>query len=347
MEPDLPARLMQLVTGAWVSQAVSAAATLGVADELERGPQRVEAIADAVGADADALHRLMRALAGLGLVEEIADREFTSTELGLLLTTDAPNSLRGFAVMLGSHWHRRAWTDLAESVRTGESAFVRLFGDSWEYFRDHPADGEVLNQAMTAASGTLLAPALRAYDFTRFARIVDVGGGHGALLATVLRGNQTARGVLFDLPHVIAGAGAPLERAGVANRCELVGGSFLDAVPPGGDAYLLSNIIHDWDDRSAVRILGNCRAAMNPGGRVLLCEAVIPETAREAPQASFIDLEMLVMAPGAAQRTAVEFERLLERAALRLVEITAAGDTYSVVEAEAHVRRGRSGSGPS
>src|SRR5207248_1481118 len=114
-----------------------------------------------------------------------------------LLTTDAPNSLRGFAMMFGSHWHRRAWTDLAESVRTGESAFVRLFGDSWEYFRDHPSDGEVFNQAMTAASGTLLASALSVVDFTRFAKIVDVGGGHGALLATVLSGHQTAQGVLF------------------------------------------------------------------------------------------------------------------------------------------------------
>jgi hypothetical protein len=193
----------------------------------------------------------------------------------------------------------------------------------------------VLNQAMTAASGTLLAPALSAYDFTRFATIVDVGGGHGALLATVLSGHETARGVLYDLPHVIAGAGAPLQRAGVADRCELVGGSFLDAVPAGGDAYLLSNIIHDWDDRSAVRILHNCRAGMAPGGRVLLCEAVIPEKAADAPQTALIDLEMLVMAPGARQRTAGEFEQLLESAGLRLAGITAMGDTYSMVEAEA------------
>jgi hypothetical protein len=335
MEPDLPSRMMQHITGAWVSQAVCAAATLGVADELAEGPHRVEAIADAIGTDADALHRLLRALAGLGLVEETGDREFTLTELGELLTADAPNSLRGMALMFGSHWHRRAWTGLAESIRTGESAFVRVFGDSWEYFRDHPDDGEVFNKAMTAASGTVLAPGLSAYDFTRFARIVDVGGGHGALLAGVLAGHDAAQGVLYDLPNVIAGAGAPLERAGVANRCELVGGSFLDAVPAGGDAYLLANIIHDWDDRSAVRILRNCRAAMNPGGRVLLCEAVIPEKAGEAPQASLIDLEMLVMAPGARQRTAGEFERLFESAGLRLVGITATGDTFSVVEAEA------------
>jgi O-methyltransferase domain/Dimerisation domain len=335
MEPDLPTRMIQLITGAWAAQAVCAAATLGVADELANGPRRVEAVADAIGADADALHRLLRALAGLGLVEETADREFTLTELGELLTTDAPNSLRGIARMLGSPWHRRAWTDLAESVRSGESAFVRLFGDSWEYFRDHPADGEVFNDAMTATSGTLLAPGLSAYDFTRFARIVDVGGGHGALLAGVLAGHDAAQGVLYDLPEVIAGAGAPLERAGVADRCELVGGSFLDAVPAGGDAYLLANIIHDCDDRIAVRILRNCSAAMNPGGRVLLCEAVMPEKAGEAPQASLIDLEMLVMAPGARQRTAGEFERLFESAGLRLVGITAVGDTFSVVETEA------------
>jgi hypothetical protein len=335
MEPDLPTRMMQLITGDWVSQAVSTAATLGVADVLARGPHRVDVIADDIGADADALYRLLRALAGLGVVEELDDREFTLTELGELLRADAPNSLRGFAVMVGSPWHRRAWTDLADSVRTGESAFTRLFGDSWEYFRDHPDDGKVLNQAMTAASGTLLAPALRDYDFTRFGRIVDVGGGHGALLATVLTAHRTARGVLFDLPHVIRGAGAPLERAGVADRCELVGGSFFEAVPAGGDAYLLSNIIHDWDDRSATRILSNCRAAMSHGGRVLLCEAVIPDKAGEPSPAALIDLEMLVMAPGARQRTAADFERLFQDAGLRLSGITAVGDTYSVVEAEA------------
>jgi O-methyltransferase domain/Dimerisation domain len=335
METDLPGRMMQLITGNWVSQAVSTAATLGVADVLARGPHRVDAVAEAVGADADALYRLLRALAGLGLVDELDDREFTLTELGELLRTDAPNSLRGFAVMVGSHWHRRAWTDLADSVRTGESAFTRVFGDSWEYFRDHPDDGEVLNQAMTAASGTLLAPALSAYDFTRFGRIVDVGGGHGALLATVLAGSPAVQGVLFDLPHVIDGAGAPLERAGVADRCEFVGGSFFDAVPAGGDAYLIANIIHDWDDGSAVQILSNCRAAMNSGGRVLLCEAVIPDKAGEPSPAALIDLEMLVMAPGARQRTAGEFERLFQRAGLRLLGITPVGDTFSVVEAEA------------
>jgi hypothetical protein len=333
MESDLPTRMMQLITGTWVSQAVSAAATLGVADALARGPHRVDAIADAVGADADALYRLLRALAGLGIVDELDDREFRLTEFGELLRTDAPNSLRGIAVMVGAPWHRSAWTDLADSVRTGESSFTRLFGDSWEYFRGHPDDGDVLNQAMTAVSGTLLAPALSAFDFTRFDRIVDVGGGHGALLATVLTGHRTAQGVLFDLPHVIAGAGAPLERAGVADRCELVGGSFFETVPAGGDAYLLSNIIHDWDDRSATQILSNCRAAMNRGGRVLLCEAVIPDKLEEPNPAALIDLEMLVMAPGARQRTAAEFERLFQDAGLRLSGITKAGDTFSFVEA--------------
>jgi hypothetical protein len=335
MEPDLPTRMMQLITGASVSQAVSAAASLGVADVLARGPHRVGAIADGVGADADALYRLLRALAGLGIVDELDDREFTLTELGELLRTDAPNSLHGVALMFGAPWHRRAWTTLVDSVRTGESAFTRLFGDTWEYFRDHPGDGEVFNDAMTAVSGTLLAPGLRAYDFTRFGTIVDVGGGHGALLATVLSGHPTARGVLFDLPEVIAGAGAPLKAAGVADWCELVGGSFFDAVPAGGDAYLLANIIHDWDDQRAVQILSNCRAALNRGGRVLLCEGVIPEKGEEPNQAALIDLEMLVMAPMARQRTAGEFERLFHRAGLRLSGITAAGDTYSVVEAEA------------
>ncbi|MDO0937997.1 methyltransferase dimerization domain-containing protein [Streptomyces sp. DG2A-72] len=185
-----------LITGAWAAQAVSVAATLGVADQLARGPHRAEEITEAVDADPDALYRLLRALSGLGLVEESGDRRFTLTELGEPLRTDAPASLRGLAIMVGAPWHRRIWTELLESVRTGDAAFVRLFGGG-EYFDAHPEDGEVLNNA----------------------------------LAAVLSGRPKARGVLFDLPSVIEGAGAPLREAEVADRSELVGGDFFEAVP--------------------------------------------------------------------------------------------------------------------
>jgi hypothetical protein len=328
-------QMMQLLTGAWAAQAVSAAATLGVADALHRVPRPCDETAAEVGADAGALYRLLRALSGIGLVEEHDGRTFTLTDLGDLLRTDAPESLRGFAIMIGARWHRRSWTDLAESVRTGAAAFTRLFGDSWQYMSEHPDDAEVFDRAMTAVSRSRMAPAVRAYDFSPFERVVDVGGGHGALLAAALSGHPKLRGVLFDLPHVVGSAGAPLEEAGVADRCELVGGDFFAAVPEGGDVYLLSNIVHDWDDDRAVTILANCRMAMRDGGRVVLCEAVLPEARNTPHPATLIDIEMLVMAPGARQRTMDEYVGLFLRAGLRLSNVIANpdADPFSLVEA--------------
>ncbi|GAA2845063.1 methyltransferase [Nonomuraea rubra] len=330
MRPELIARAAGLVTGAWVAQAVSTAAALSVPDELARGPRPVTELAVAVGADAGALYRLLRALSGVGVVEEGEDRVFALTELGELLTAGA---LGGFAVMLGAPFHRRAWTDLEHSVRTGESAFARLYG-GFEHFGDHPGDGEVLNAGMTAASNLLLAPAVLAYDFTPFGAIVDVGGGHGALLALALSGHPSGRGVLFDLPHVIATAGRPLREAGVAGRCELVAGDFFQRVP-AGDAYLLANIVHDWDDERAVAILSGCRAAMTDGGHVLLVEAVLPATRNEPHPATLIDLEMLVMNRGGRQRTLGEHQRLLERAGLRLTREIRSEGTFSLLDAAA------------
>ncbi|WP_327588441.1 acetylserotonin O-methyltransferase [Nonomuraea sp. NBC_00507] len=332
MRPDPTVQMMQYITGAWVSQAISVAATLGVADELARGPHQVEELAQAVGADADALYRLLRALTDLGLFQELDDQRFALTEVGELLRTDRPGSLAGMAKLIGAPFHRRAWTDLVESVRTGESAFERLFGFGFDHFRDHPDDGRILNEGMTAVSGALVAPSVLAYDFSPFQTIVDVGGGHGALLAAVLSEHPKSRGVLFDLPHVIQGAGEPLAMARVKDRCELVGGDFFESVPSGGDAYLLSNIIHDWGDDDAVRILANCRAAMKDTGRVLLCESVIPDAPREPSPTTLIDLEMLVMARGARQRTASEYTLLFERAGLHLTGVHGDRGTFSIVE---------------
>src|SRR5690606_22212770 len=210
------------------------------------GPRDADALAEVVGAHPGALYRLLRALADLGVLRELEGRVFALTEAGELLRRDHPESLRGFAVMLGSRWHRRAWSGLADAVRTGESAFERAFGPAFAYFRDHPEAGEVLNDAMTSVSSALVWPAVREHDFSPYGTIVDVGGGHGALLARILAAHPKSNGVLFDLPHVIEGAGEPLARAGVMDRCVLMGGDFFTMVPPGGDAYLLCNIVHDW-----------------------------------------------------------------------------------------------------
>ncbi|MQY10786.1 Mitomycin biosynthesis 6-O-methyltransferase [Streptomyces sp. RB5] len=334
VNPDLIERMTGLVTGSWATQAIGVAASLGVADHLGDRPRTADEVAAAVDADPDALYRLLRALSGLGVVEESDGRRFTLTELGGLLRRDTPESLRGIAVMFASPWHRRSWTELEECVRTGESAFVRLF-DGWNYFSEHPEAGEVFSEAMTSAARVLLLPAVQAYDFGRFGTVVDVAGGHGILLAVTLPGTPGARGILFDRPEVIRGAGTLLRQAGVADRCELVGGDFFESVPAGGDAYVLSQIIHDWGDDEAVRILANCRAAMNDGGHVLLCEAVVPEAFNSPGLTTMMDLEMLVMAEGARQRTREEFEELFRRADLRLETVVGPDAPVSILDAVA------------
>jgi SAM-dependent methyltransferase len=323
--------MMELVTGTWISQAVSVAADLGVADQLVDGPRAVEDIAKAVGADTQRLYRLLRALADLEVFQETDERQFASTPLGDLLRSDAPGSLRGIAIMVGRPFHREAWTGLLDSIRTGDSAFERVHGrPAFEYLGDHPEDGRALNDGMTAVSGGQVAPVVRAYDFGPAEKVVDVGGGHGALLASVLKDHPHVRGVLFDLPHVIEGAGGPLREAGVADRCEYVGGDFFEAVPEG-DVYLMSNIIHDWGDEQAVRILANCQRAMRPGGRVLLGEALLPDTIRPS-RAKIIDLEMMVMAQGARQRTENEYRELFRQAGLRFHRIAVETELFSLVE---------------
>jgi hypothetical protein len=332
--PPPPARMYELTTGAWVAQAISVAASLGVADELVAGPRPVDEIAKAVDADPPTLYRLLRALADAQVLRQLDGRRFGLTPLGELLRADAPGSMRDWALFVGRPFHVQVWADLLESVRTGTPAFDRVHGrEAFDYFAANPDDGATLNNAMTAASAQFIAPAVGAYDFGSFGTVVDVGGGHGALLAAVLAAGPRVHGVLYDQPHVIAGAGRPLEEAGVADRCELIGGDFFQSVPPGGDAYLLSNVIHDWDDDRSVQILANCRAAMNADGRVLLGEAVLPDGPEPHP-ATWIDLEMLVMGAG-RQRTEEEYRALFRRAGLRLTRVVPSHEMFDLVEAVA------------
>lgn len=328
------AQLMQLTWGGVVAQAISVAADLGVADALADGPRTARDIARVVDADPPSLYRLLRALAAIGMFTELDGRRFALAPLGEPLRADAPESLRDWAIMVGRPFHRAAWTGLLGSVRSGESAFERVHGTSaWEHGREHPEDGRVFDAAMTTASGGALAAALGTYDFTRARTVVDVGGGRGALIAAILTANAELRGVLFDLPHVVADQ--VVDAAGVGDRCAYAGGDFLAEVPAGGDVYVLGNIVHDWDDERAVRILRNCRAAMNPGGRVVLGEAVLPDTPGPSA-ANLIDLEMLVMnVHGARQRTAGEYRELFARAGLRMTGIVGHAEPFDLVEAVA------------
>lgn len=329
-----PAAMMEMITATWASQAITVAAQLGVADALANGPLSIEELADRVGADADALGRLLRALIGRGVFRRRRDGRYELNSLAATLRSDAPVSTTSAARFYGSREQRERWTLLVDSVRTGLSVVPALHGkDSFAYFADEPELAELFNQTMTNISELTTASVVAGYDFSAYPTIVDVGGGHGPLLAAVLAAAPGSRGVLYDLPSVVASARPLFERHCVADRVRIAEGSFFDTVPGGGDAYILKNIIHDWRDDMAVRILRNVRAAAGPQARVLLVEMVIPEHDRDFP-GNWVDLEMLLNL-GARERTAAEYRYLLSEAGFEMTRMVRTASPLSVVEARA------------
>lgn len=327
-----PAAMLEVIVGAWVAQAVAAAAALGVADALADGPLEVAVLAERVGADRDALDRLMRALTGRGIFRRHRGGRYGLTPLGDTLRADAPASMRGAALFLGSVEHREHWSHLDQAIRTGQPVVPSLRGkEFFDYLRDEPDLAEIVNDAMTSSSQMAVRPVVAGYDFSGFRAIVDVGGGHGALLAAILSVTPAACGVLFDLPDVVAGAAAQLERTGVASRVSVVGGSFFDTAPSGGDVYLLKHIVHDWDDEQAVQILRNVAAAGGVQATVLVIEFVIPDHHRDF-SGNWGDLEMLVTT-GSRERTAAQYRALLARAGLRMTRLIPTASAFSVIEA--------------
>jgi hypothetical protein len=265
--------LWRMTTAYQVSQAIHVAATLGIADLLEPGPKRADELAEATGTHESALYRILRALASVGVFTEETDGRSGLTPLAEHLRTDAPGSLRSWAMFMGRPYVFASWGHLMHSAKTGEPAFPEVYGTTaWEYRAAHPEESAIFNAAMTGLSGAEAEAVVRSYDFSAINVLVDVGGGEGALLAAILAANPNLRGILFDQPHVVADAGPLLEQAGVADRCEVVGGSFFEAVPEGADAYLLKSIVHDWDDASAIEILRKCRAAMAEPQAVVAAE---------------------------------------------------------------------------
>jgi len=319
---ETPAESLQrLVAGSHVSQAISVAATLGIADLLADGPRSSDELAAATNAHPPSVYRLLRALAAVGVFHEEDDRRFSLTPTGDLLRSDAPGSVRGWATFLGRPYIRESWSALEHSVRTGENAFEHVHGtDVWRYRAERPDESEIFDRAMQSMTGGVNKALVSAYDFGRFGTVVDVGGGNGALLAGLLAANPELRGIVFDQEHVVANAGPVLAAAGVAGRCEIVSGSFFEEVPRGGDAYVMKSIIHDWDDERSTEILQVCRRAMSDSAMLLLIERIV-EAPNEGWRTKFMDLNMLVN-PGGQERTLGEWETLLERAGYNLVEVT-------------------------
>jgi hypothetical protein len=329
-----PAAMLEMILDAWVAQAITAAADLGIADALTDGPLSADELAAAVDADADAVGRLLRALISRGVFRQRRDGRYELTPLADTLRSDAEVSVAGMARFVGSPQHREHWSHLTDGIRSGRAVLPVLRGKpAFEYFAEEPEFAEIFNTAMTSSSEVAIAAVTAGYDFSRYATIVDVGGGHGRLLAAILQATPQSRGILFDLPQVVAGAPRILAEHQVQDRVDVVEGSFFDAVPEGGDAYVLKNVIHDWPDDDAARILGNVRAAAAPGKHVLLVEFVIPRHDREFV-GKWTDLEMLVVA-GARERTAAEYAQLLSGAGFRMTRVVGTASPFSVVEAVA------------
>jgi hypothetical protein len=323
------ALLMQGLFGFMVTKGISTIASLDVADALKGGPLYYSDLANVVGADQRALHRTMRMLASVGIFAEPSPGTYANTPVSELLAKDHAGSMRDMAVMITSPSHWLPWGQYEETVRTGESGPQHAFGTdffSWCQRAENSEQWVIFNAAMTSFSSGIAPLVAEAVDFSRFKRIVDIGGGHGLLLKMVLAKAPKASGILFDLPGVVEGA------TNLSDRITAQGGDFFGGVPGGADCYVMKHIIHDWSDQHCRTLLGNIAAAMDPSGRVFVIESLMPETPEPHP-AKFMDVNMLAMTEGGCERTEKEFAELFQSVGLKLVAVHPTPGPVSVVEA--------------
>ena len=293
-------------------------------------PAPAQDVAAAVGADQQTTYRLMRALASIGVLRESDDHRFSLTDIGEYLTTDHLESMRAFARFIGYRSNWRAWEVFDESVRTGRTGYDIVFGmPLFEYLGQNAEAADVFNEAMVATNHVAALHVAEAYDFSDIEVLVDVGGGEGALLATLLEANPHMRGIVYDLPHAAQGADRLLTKRSLLDRSEFISGDFFEKVPTT-DSCILKYIIHDWDDDKAADILTNCAKAIAPGGKVILVERIVPPPA-QSHVSKLLDLEMLALA-GGLERTVDEYEVLFERAGLMLSRVISTQGFYSIME---------------
>jgi O-methyltransferase/methyltransferase family protein len=325
-------QLIQMGTASWVSAVVYIAAKLAIADRLAEAPRSAAELAASMGMHAPSLHRLLRTLAGLGVLTERDGQRFALTTLGEALKTGAPGSARATLMAFCGPAFWRGWEEFVYSLKTGKTGFERAHGmPFFEYLAQHSEEASDFSEAMVGYHGTEPPAVARAYDFSGFKTIVDVGGATGNMLAAVLCQHQAPRGILYDRPHVVSDAPALLKARGVEARVAIESGDFFERVPPGGDAYLLSHIIHDWNEEQCLTILGHCRKGMPSHGRLLIVETVLP--AGDTPhQGKVQDMVMLVF-PGGQERTEAEYHSLLGQAGFRLSRVVPTESIVSVIEA--------------
>lgn len=326
------AALRSLITGHWVAQAIRVVAELGVADLLASGARTSDDLAEATGSHPRSLFRLLRALAGIGVLEQLDGDRFALAPMGDCLRSDAPGSMRAYAMVFAGDAHWQAWGDLGHSVRTGETGYQHRFGTS--FYDDLAVDArahDLFDQAMAGSIARTCTPVAEAYDFSRFATLVDVGGGDGTLLAAILRAHPALQGVLFEREPIAERARKHLAEAGLSERCDVVAGDFFRSLPGGADGYLLARCVRAFDDAASIQILANARRAMAEGGRLLLVERLVPRGGG-APEAKLGDLNMLVLT-GGCERTEADYAGLLQAAGLELSAVVPTRSPMSVLEA--------------
>ena len=327
-----PAVMFTLIMGRWVSHLIYVAANLELADRLKHGPRTVEELATAAEVQVQALYRVLRALASVGVFAETKDKRFKLTPLAVTLQKAVPGSMHAAALMFGEKYQEDSWAELLHGVKTGEIPFLKAHGVSlFEYLEKHPEDLKTFGETMTSVSSTENPAIAAAYKFSGIRTLVDVGGGNGSLLATILRANPKLKGVLFDLPSVSTRAKQDrhVTAKGIAERSTLESGDFFEAVPKGGDAYIMKRTLHDWDDERCAKILANCCAAMSEKGRVLVVESVIPP-GNDPDRGKLLDMQMLII--GGRERTKREFATIFGEAGLKLTRVVPTKCPLSIVE---------------
>lgn len=325
--------MTRMIYGFMLSQAIYVAAQLGLADLMKDGPRSSDEMACLTYSDAPSLYRVLRALGAVGVFEEVEPKVFALTSMGETLRTDAEGSLRPLAVCMGGQCNWQAWGDILHSIKTGESAFEHVFGTGFfQHLERHPDNAKMFLESMNCCSTLYNEAVVAAYDFSRFKKIIDIGGGQGKLITAILKANPETRGALFDTPNQTPGARRLFEQERISDRCEALTGDFLESLPEGGDAYLLKHIIHDWDDQRAVEILKNCRRSMSPQARLLLVEEIVTDAPEFAP-AKVLDIQQLLM-PGGRERTEEEYRKLLEAAGFELTAVIQTQSSLSIIESK-------------
>lgn len=323
-------QIFDLLNGFMRSQAIYVAAKLGLADLLKEGARNVDNLAKLTKVNADALYRLLRALSSIGIFVEKESKIFELTPMAETLQRNLPISLRPYALLVGDScwWH--SWGDLLYSVKTAKPAFDHLFNVNYDAYLEMNSEfAQTFQECMNSISQVHNPAIVNSYDFSKFRKVVDIGGGHGELLATIKMAYPNIEGILFDQPHVIKEIRHSSKKS--TPSFKIVGGDFFKEVPAGGDLYLLKQILHDWHDEAAQKILKNCRNALLPDGRILVIESVLGRGDSQYIE-KFFDLHMLVTSNGGRERTESEYRTLFETAGFKLNRLIRTASSYSIIE---------------